>query len=69
MKKDIKQKMIKEFEKEFAFGDEYLCLYNPRTKSYTSVGESVKHCFISHLYELEKAVRKEMSQSKQKLGG
>ena len=32
----------KRFEKEFDCNEEHLYLYDPRTKSYTSVGESVK---------------------------
>ena len=32
----------KRFEKEFDCNEEHLYLYDPRTKSYTSVGDSVK---------------------------
>ena len=53
----IKEDWEKSFDKEFAFGDEYLCLYSPRTKSYTSVGESVKD-FISRLIAKSQAPKK-----------
>ncbi len=37
-----KQNWEEGFDKEFAWSEECLSLYNPRTKSYTSVGESIK---------------------------